>query len=198
MEKTFEQRKQEVIDHCKEMYVNKPSARWKTNKVEYKTTLELVPDLNDYIQTAPFYFIKKNIGLFKLDVVGILVFGMYGFWVISKFESNLILFIFIVIMIVVLALIIKSGLDRKIKIIFTPNDFWVYSMHEPIYWKNLITSYFKLEHTEDDINVSLLIHYYDERRDALTKIEFLLEGLEMNYEDISFHIEKFKELAFKK
>jgi hypothetical protein len=193
MEKSFEQRKQDVIDHCKEIYANKPSTFWKRNKVEYKTTLELVPDLNDYIQTASFYFIKNNMGLVRSSVLGILPSVVFGYWLISNNESIWFVIIFIAILIILFTLTIKSGLDRKSKIIFTPNDFWVYNMHEPIAWKHLITSYFKLEHSGDDINISLLIHYYDERRDAFTKIEFLISGLEMNHEDISFHIEKFKE-----
>jgi hypothetical protein len=198
MIKTLEERKQEIVDWCKIEYADKPLKKWNYREIEYKTTLETATNFNNYEQTSNSFCIKRNFHMELLKIVGLLLFGCYCFWFMSKDNSvypKIILVSFVLLLIVLLAF---NLLDRKPKIILNKEGFWIHKMNEQIPWNHLAASYILKDHSGDDAKYSLVAHYYEKQIDDFVRVEYDLEGLEMDIEDISFHIEKFKEQNNKK
>jgi hypothetical protein len=193
--KTFEERKQEIIDACNIEYANKKFSWWKQRQKVYKTTLETAANLDSQIQTSTTILIRKNFYEILLWIVAICIFG-YPLALYILHDS--VIFIRVLISLFFIGVVVYQITrlrDREPKIIFTEKDFWFSKMSKPINWKHLITSVIKTERKGNNTLHSLLIHYYDESTDCFKKIEFDYFNLEMDIEDICFHIEKFKAKA---
>jgi hypothetical protein len=193
MAKNLEERKQEVANWCEIEYADKPLKKWHYREIEYKTTLETATFFKTNIQTSDSFSIKQNFHLQLFTIIIVCLFAAYAYWLTSKSDTLKPMIIFGLFILVVLVLLIIKIFDRKPKIILNKEGFWVHKMNEQIPWNYLAASYILKDHSGDDAKYSLVLHYYQKEIDDFVRVEYDLDGLEMDMEDISFHIEKFKE-----
>lgn len=83
--------------------------------------------------------------------------------------------------------------DKKPKMILDENSIWINTKAERISWQNVIATFIKIEDRDEDVISYLVIHHYEYLNDTFKVVEFKLENLNMDIDEISFHIEKFKE-----
>jgi hypothetical protein len=193
MIKTLEERKQEIVDWCQKEYLDKNKQWRKLHDIKYKTTKELLPDLENYIQTADSFFIKKDYHIQLLTLLLFLGFGLIVLKTIFEEASILIFACGTLVFLVFLVLIILGLKDKSIKVVLTKDCFWFEKMEKHIPWKFLATLFIKEENKGEDSYFYLVLHYYNEKNDVFEKFEYDYRSLEMDIEDICFHIEKFKE-----
>jgi hypothetical protein len=193
MVKTLEERKKELVSWCKEAYADKPLKKCHYREIEYKTTLETATYFKTNQQILDSFSIKLNFHMQLFVIIILCFFAGYGYWLTSKSDSFKPMIIFGLFFLAALVLLIIKIFDRKPKIILNKEGFWIHKMDEQIPWEYLAASYILKDHSGDDAKYSLVVHYYQKQIDDFVRVEYDLEGLEMGMEDISFHIEKFKE-----
>jgi hypothetical protein len=191
--KTFEERKEEMVDWCKKEYVEKNKQWWKTNKVVYKKTKELVPDLDDFVQTSNSFFVKKDFHSQLLGISVAVIFGLIFLKIIFEQGHIAILIVCVAIFFIILTFLIFELKDKSTKVILTKDCFWFDRMKKHVPWEFLVASFVKEDHRSENTSFYLVLHYYNEIIDEFVKFEYSYLGLEMEIEDICFHIEKFKE-----
>jgi hypothetical protein len=197
MIKTFEERKQEVVDWCQKEYLDKGIQCWKSNKVIYKTTKELVPNLNDFVQTSDSFFVKKDYHMQLLGFAFAVIFGLICLKIIFEEAYILIFLVSILAFLIILVSLMLGIKDKTAKVVLTKDCFWFYKMEKHIPWQFLAASFVKEVHRGDDLDIYFVLHYYDQKLDTFDKFEYIYRGLKMEIEDICFHIEKFKEKNIK-
>jgi hypothetical protein len=197
MAKTLEERKQEVVDWCKIEYLDKSKQWWKTHKTVYKATKELVPDLENFVQTSNSFFIKKDYHMQLLGFAFALIFGLIVLKSIFEEAHFLIFLASILIFLIILISLYFSIKDKTAKVVLTKDCFWFYKMERHIPWQFLAASFVKENHRGDDVIFYFVLHYYNEKLDTFDKFEYIYSGLKMEIDDICFHIEKFKEKNIK-
>jgi hypothetical protein len=193
MIKTLEERKQEIVDWCKIEYADKPLKKWQYRKIEYKSTLETATHFNTNIQTLSSFTIKRDYHKQLFVIILMCLFTGYAFWLTSKSDSLKPMIVFGLFCFLILVFLIINIFDRNPKIVLNNTGFWIHKMKEKIPWKYLAASYILKDHSGKDAKYLLVVHYYEKQIDDFVRVEFDLSGLEMDKEDISFHIEKFKE-----
>ena len=191
--KTLKKRKLELTHWCKEVYIDKPLKKWYYRKIEYKTTLETAINIDKQEQTSNYFSIKQNfhMQLFKILIMCFLT-GCI-FWLISKDNTLKPMIIFCSLSLVILIPLMIKIFDRKPKIILTEEGFWIHKMQEQIPWEYLAASYILKDYSGETIQYSIVIHYYEKLKNDFVRVEYNLYDLEMDEQDISFHIEKFKQ-----
>jgi magnesium-transporting ATPase (P-type) len=193
--KTIEERKREVEDWCKFQYREKPLKKGGYRTIEYKTTLETAIHFDKYEQTTESFSIKLNFHLLLFTIVILCLFSMYGCWIMSKADNIYPTITFAIIMIAILSVFIFKIFDRTPKIILNKDGFWVDGMKDITTWQYLAASFILKNHDGEDAKYYLVLDYYKKEIDSFTKIEYEFDELEMDIEDICFHIEKFKSKA---
>jgi hypothetical protein len=191
--KTFQERKQEVIDWCEIEYADKPLKKWDYRERKYKSTLETATQFNTLTQKISSLIIKRDFNMQLFVIIIMCLFAGYAFWLTSKNNSIKPMIIFGSFFLVILVLLIIKIFDRKPKIILNKEGFWIHKMDEQIPWKYLAASYILKEYSGEDSKYSLVVHYYEKHIDDFVRAEYDLDGLKMDKEEICFHIEKFKE-----
>ncbi len=83
--------------------------------------------------------------------------------------------------------------DKKPRIVLDSKGVWINKKAEKIAWQNVIATYIRIEDRGEDNTYYLVMHYYEYLNDTFKAIEFKLENLNMDIDEICFHIEKFKE-----
>ncbi len=191
--KTFDERKQKVLATCNIEYANRKFSWWKQRQKVYKSTLEVALSLNGYTQTSTSIVVRKNFRIELLWFVATFIFGVSFVSLIFPSGSLFIKIFMPALFIGFLTYQFVRMIDKKPKIILTDNDFWFYKMESAVLWENLIVSAIKKEQRGNNTFNVLIIHYYDATTDNFAKIEFDYFNLEMEIDEICFHIEKFKE-----
>jgi hypothetical protein len=193
MIKTLEERKQQLVDWCQNEYADKPTSWWKSKKIKYSSTLEYSPPINNFEQNEK--VVVVNLGYKENAIYCIIYFGLSIFVIYGGVTENsdvMLLSFGALTLIASLYHFIKI-FDKKPRIIVDFDGIWTNKKVERISWQNVITTYIKIEDRAEDIVQYLVIHYYEYLNDAFKMIEFRLENLNMDIDEICFHIEKFKE-----
>jgi hypothetical protein len=197
MIKTFEERKQEVVDWCQKEYLDKGKQWWKSHKVIYKTTKEIVPDIDDFMQISDSFFVKKDYHHQVLGIACAVILGLIFLKIIFE-EAHILIFLFsILAFLIILVSLILGIKDKAAKVVLTKDCFWFYKMDKHIPWQFLTASFVKELHRGDNLDIYFVLHYYNQKLDTFDKFEYNYLGLKMEIEDICFHIEKFKERNIK-
>jgi hypothetical protein len=197
MIKNFEERKQEVVEWCQKEYLDKGKQWWKSHKVIYKTTKEIVPDIDNFMQTSDSFFVKKDYHHQLLGIACAVIFGLIFLKIIFE-EAHILIFLFsILAFLIILVSLILGIKDKAAKVVLTNDCFWFYKMDKHIPWQFLAASFVKELHRGDNLDIYFVLHYYNQKLDTFDKFEYNYLGLKMEIEDICFHIEKFKERNIK-
>jgi hypothetical protein len=194
MNKTLEERKQEIANACQINFLQQKKEWWKSKNFGYKTISDFVPDKDDYVQTSDSFFVKTN---YHSQLLGIAFGIIIGIIILRHIFEEAVLIVFIlscIIFIIILLFSIFELKDRRAKIVLTKDCFWFSKMEKHIPWKYLATAYIKEDYT-DDVQTYLVMHYYNETTNSFEIFEYRFVDLEMELQDICFHIEKFKEKA---
>jgi hypothetical protein len=192
MIKTLEEIKQEIADACQINFLQQKKEWWKSKRFGYKTISELVPDKDNYVQTADSFFIKNN---YYSQLLGIAFGIILGIIILKHIYEEAIFIVFILSVIGFIVLLLFSIVelkDKRAKVVLTKNYFWFQKMEKHIPWEYLAASYIK-EDYRDDLDTYLVLHYYNETKNSFEIFEYRFGDLEMEIQDICFHIEKFKE-----
>jgi hypothetical protein len=193
MIKTLQERKQEIIDWCTIEYADKQSPWWKSNKIKYTSTLEYSPPLNNFEQTLQVIVVKLSYK--ENTILSIIFFGLSIFVINGGITENysIMLLSFGVLTVYASLHYFVKIFDKKPRILLNIDGIWTNKKAERIAWQNIIATYIKIEDKGEDTAYYLVIHYYEYLNDSFRIIEYKLENLNMNIEEICFHIEKFKE-----
>jgi hypothetical protein len=193
MTKTLEERKQEVADWCKKEYADKPTPWWKSNKIKYTSTLEYSPSINHFEQIVEIIIVKLSYK--ENTILSIIFFGLSIFVINGGITEN-----YSIMLLSFGALTVYASLhyfvkifDKKPRILLNIDGIWANKKAERIAWQNVIATYIRIEDRGEETAYYLVIHYYEYLNDTFKAIEFKLENLNMNIDEICFHIEKLKE-----
>jgi hypothetical protein len=190
--KTIEERKKEVENWCKINYDSKYKW-WKSKNIVYTNTRELVPNIDNFFQIKDSFFIKKSFRFQLLGIVFSIVAGLFFLNMIFESANTIVFTISVLLFTILNAYLIYGLYDKEAKIVLTKDCFFFKKMEAPVPWNFLAASYVKEETIGDNYYEDIVLHYYNKNIDAFVKFEYRFNILEMDIEDICFHIEKFKE-----
>ncbi len=193
MNKSLAERKTDIVRYLHEEYAEQPGKWWQERKPVYTAT----EDMGNLHLPQPF----SSATITRYDLKGALIssalFFMFyvlcflipasketdtgsGFWIYNAFIVGVLFYSAVRVM------------DRRPKIVFNQDGFWIDKMELLMPWNYLAASFIKKDDNGETTSYYLVLHYYDDKTDQFVKTDINLGGLEMNFEEIAFNLEYWK------
>jgi len=193
MNENLAKRKENYTRYLREGLEQNPRRWWQQRTPEYIATADVgggdnyLPDWNEIVIRYDLKRVLKQSTLFFM-VSGLIVFivGMYR----KEMETSYLFYNFLVFALV--CCISINAYRKGPYLIFNKAGFWITGMEKSTPWQNLVASYIKKDDSGENTSYYLQLHYYDEGQDCFVYDECMLDGLNMQREEIAFYIECWK------
>jgi hypothetical protein len=199
MNENLRQRKAKHAEYLNVEYQEKPRKWWQKKDPVVRKTSEVANAGNNFQLPSHEKIVRYNLkGALSSGALFFIFFCWFAIKpVIENNEWDGNVWFNCLLMLAMVFYPIVKALNRKPRIIINPEGIWLAKISELVSWEHIVETYIKVDDSGESTSYVLLIHYYDQHADSFTKIEQDLCGLDINKEEIAFHIEYLKsDLAY--